>query len=266
MSILFSAAACRSTDGVSGTSLNSSGKTYEIYLTFDDGPWHGTDDVLRNLKGEGDVPATFFLCGYVFNDEQGGGNVSARRGYLREMLGGGHLIANHSYSHKYNYDDPSWMLADFAANEGAIQAQLDAEYPHEFACFARLPGRRAWDVDGIHVEDDGDTDPTVSLLTGREYNVYGWDAEWEQKKEWKGCTLAATGTLKQTPEGMAEETLKALRKGDTKKPGKAVVLSHDVLFRESQGMGDKLGAYIRALREQAAANNETVTFRTLRDY
>lgn len=65
----------------------------KAYLTFDDGPNYSvTSDVLDVLRRY-NVKATFFMVGTLMEENQG----AARRVFEE-----GHLIANHSYSHKYS--------------------------------------------------------------------------------------------------------------------------------------------------------------------
>ncbi|MFC8382581.1 polysaccharide deacetylase family protein [Nocardia sp. NPDC057272] len=61
-----------------------------VALTFDDGPTARTPDVLRTL-GELQVPATFYLVGE---------DLAAHPEYGAAIVGAGHEIGNHSYSHR----------------------------------------------------------------------------------------------------------------------------------------------------------------------
>lgn len=89
-----------------------------IYLSFDDGPWDFTGNILDVLEAEG-VRATFFINSYD-KDNPAHGDPSANilvryAGVLRRMVDGGHAIGNHSYSHQ-----------DFASlGRGRIEFQLD---------------------------------------------------------------------------------------------------------------------------------------------
>ncbi|PSS05202.1 hypothetical protein BD289DRAFT_449067 [Coniella lustricola] len=67
-----------------------------IALTFDDGPWRYTSDLLDLLERE-DARATFFVCGGNMNNEQLAWYGHPR--LLRRMLAGGHQIGTHTYSH-----------------------------------------------------------------------------------------------------------------------------------------------------------------------
>ncbi len=65
----------------------------KAYLTFDDGPNYSvTTDILDILRRY-NIKATFFMVGTLMEHNQG----AARRVYDE-----GHLLANHSYSHKYS--------------------------------------------------------------------------------------------------------------------------------------------------------------------
>lgn len=62
----------------------------KVALTFDDGPNERTQEMLDMLK-KLDVPATFFIVGYVAETEQD---------MVRKIYEAGHEIENHSYSHR----------------------------------------------------------------------------------------------------------------------------------------------------------------------
>jgi peptidoglycan-N-acetylglucosamine deacetylase len=64
-----------------------------IALTFDDGPSEGTTQLLEILNRYR-APATFFVCGM---------NVERLPGVARAVVGAGHEIGNHSYSHPALY-------------------------------------------------------------------------------------------------------------------------------------------------------------------
>ncbi|MEV7968692.1 polysaccharide deacetylase family protein [Sphaerisporangium sp. NPDC088356] len=75
--------------GVRGTSVNCAA-TRCVALTFDDGPGPQTDRLLAILA-EYDARATFFTVG---------ANAEAQPALLRRIIDAGHLIANHSWSHR----------------------------------------------------------------------------------------------------------------------------------------------------------------------
>lgn len=68
-----------------------------VALTFDDGPWKYTWDLLDLLEYE-NVRATFFVCGgNMAEDDQLTGHGSPRA--LRRMLASGHQVGTHTWAH-----------------------------------------------------------------------------------------------------------------------------------------------------------------------
>jgi len=66
-------------------------KNNQILLTFDDGPNPGTTERLLNLLKENNLKALFFCLGE---------NVIRYPELCRRMIEEGHIIGNHTYSHK----------------------------------------------------------------------------------------------------------------------------------------------------------------------
>lgn len=68
-------------------------------LTFDDGPYHWTNELLDLLSRNG-VPVTFFITGV--NGAKGPINdpSTGQPDTLRRMIAEGHQIASHSWSHE----------------------------------------------------------------------------------------------------------------------------------------------------------------------
>lgn len=73
-----------------------------VALTYDDGPGLGTRRLLDVLAGHR-ARATFFTSG---------GNASARPELLRRMMREGHLVANHTWSHRDLTSLPDAKVAD----------------------------------------------------------------------------------------------------------------------------------------------------------
>ncbi|WP_017718798.1 polysaccharide deacetylase family protein [Kamptonema formosum] len=72
-----------------------SGDEKVIALTFDDGPWEQTPEVLGILK-EMDVKATFFWIGK---------NVQTYPEIAKQVVAAGHAIGNHTWDHPTSYMD-----------------------------------------------------------------------------------------------------------------------------------------------------------------
>lgn len=83
-----------------------------IYLTFDDGPSRYTNAFLDILKKH-QVHATFFVVG---------SNVEKNSDIVRRMYKEGHVIAIHTYSHRYRdiYSNVDSYLSDFKKTNDAI--------------------------------------------------------------------------------------------------------------------------------------------------
>lgn len=60
------------------------------YLTFDDGPGHGTVKT-REILEKADVPGTFFVVGQ---------RARSQKEFLASLVRDGHSVQNHSYSHQ----------------------------------------------------------------------------------------------------------------------------------------------------------------------
>ena len=80
------------------TKIINNETNYKIaYITFDDGPYHMTDEVLQVLKNN-KVKATFFTIGEDKETCYDNRNYSCADTY-KKIVDGGHTIANHTYSH-----------------------------------------------------------------------------------------------------------------------------------------------------------------------
>ena len=105
-----------------------------IYLTFDDGPQHGTTACVETIKKE-QVKASFFMIGNQINDVYLKKLVASIRNDYPQIL-----LANHSFTHAgnkyiYFYHHPQMAFNDF------IQAQETINIPFKII---RLPGNSAW--------------------------------------------------------------------------------------------------------------------------
>ena len=102
----------------------------KAYLTFDDGPNHSvTTDVLDVLRRY-NVKATFFVVGTL---------MEANSGVARRIYEEGHLLANHSYSHKYSElyaDTDSFMNQMNKTQEIIFKITDNPNYPR----ICRFPG------------------------------------------------------------------------------------------------------------------------------
>ena len=88
-----------------------------VALTFDDGPGPSTPAVLDVLQ-QAQVPATFFVLGKSVADDPE---------MLRRILAGGHVLGNHTWSHKIPRASAGWNRSTLAGEiERTRQAVHDA--------------------------------------------------------------------------------------------------------------------------------------------
>ncbi|WP_245458056.1 MULTISPECIES: polysaccharide deacetylase family protein [unclassified Mesorhizobium] len=90
-----------------------------IYLTFDDGPLTGTNNILDVLEAE-QVPATLFMVG-MHAQASALNKALVQRAKRMPLV----TIGNHSYSHAYNhyrhfYGDTEGVVADMLRANAAL--------------------------------------------------------------------------------------------------------------------------------------------------
>lgn len=121
-----------------------------VALTFDDGPDPvQTPKVLEVLRRYG-VPATFFCVG---------SNAEGNEPLLRQMVGEGHLIGNHSFSHSGYF--PLFM-----------KRRMVEELEKTDALFENITGHRVY----LFRPPFGVTNPTVAAaLKHSGHQVVGWN-------------------------------------------------------------------------------------------
>jgi len=202
-----------------------------IYLTFDDGPLNGTENVIRILREEG-VDATMFFIGK---------HINKRRSLYRRALSMPNLlIANHTYSHangKYArfYSNVSRVVNDINKAQAIIGG----------AKYLRLAGRNVWRMPLVNRDDYALSSsrrtkehPKYEALASRGYQIYGWDIEWN---------FTTTGRPAYSADHMAGRIEQLYNSRRIAKSGKVILLAHDYMFRGQSGIY-KLRELIRILQ------------------
>lgn len=184
-----------------------------IYLSFDDGPLEGSEDIDDAVNKE-QIKVTVFVVGQhaMSNDRMEGFYKLYQNNPLIE-------VDNHSYSHAHNqyelfYKNPSSVLADFQKN------QKDLSIPDKIA---REPGRNIWRLKDIRVNDVNSGAASADSLYKDGYKVFGWDIEWQHDGK--------TGVPIQTVDDMVALIEKKLTENKTVKKDNLVLLAHDEMFR-----------------------------------
>ncbi len=140
-----------------------------IYLTFDDGPNNGTENLLKVLHKR-NVCATAFLVGQhaVGSQKQKENLQLLRKDQLIEL-------ANHSYTHAHNkytgfYKNPTLVVQDFDNAKQTLKLQTN---------IARTPGRNIWRLNNVTSTDIKTSSEAANSLKKAGYKIVGWDLEWK---------------------------------------------------------------------------------------
>ena len=182
------APACGPSTGEPLKRAPGSGKT--VALTFDDGPGPQTLAVADALAAAG-VHATFFVTGE---------HAQARPEIVQELVRRGHLVAGHSWDHRYPKSVKGGWSASFVGGQITRTADLLAATTGHPACFFRPPG--------------GFLDGVPAAAKKASVSVVMWSLDSLDWKQPSSTTVSATKAIVQ----------QATAVGDQQHP---IVLFHD---------------------------------------
>lgn len=199
--------------GKPGTTRRSAPLKY-IYLTFDDGPLNGSENIDSVILAER-LKISVFLVGA--NTERSKLSGEYYKLYEQNPFVDAY---NHSLTHangKYElfYSNPENVLADIRKNEQLLNLRYK---------IVRLPGRNIWRIDDRKRDDGVSGAAAADLLAKNGYKLYGWDIEWQHNPK--------NGTPVQSVDKMAKEIESRLENGNTFTKDHIVVLIHDEMFRK----------------------------------
>ncbi len=212
-----------------------------LYLTFDDGPNKGTQNVIKSLQKE-NAPATLFLVGeHIYGSKA---QLKDFELILNDTL---FQIANHSFSHANNqfakyYKDSVGVLKDFNRMNDSLNRKL---------LIARTPGRNIWRIDSLKVTDLKSSEDCADYLAKNEYKLVGWDLEWKCTNESK---------IKETGEEMMNLIDTAFEKQKMQTQNHLVLLTHDQYFQDSLSIAE-LDKFLQTLK-----NREDIVLKKIKDY
>jgi len=189
-----------------------------VFLTFDDGPQPGTENVMQAIKETG-IKATFFMIGLHATFSP------LMRSYVDEIRNGYPMywLANHSYTHAYNdhyiqfYHDPKGALHDFTRTDTSLQV------PQRIY---RFPGNNAWVLDSGRMRGTKLVRPVMNLMDSMGGRVIGWDVEWHFKRNPHGSGSVPI----QNAHLMARQLINTLENHETYRKNSVVLLAHDRMF------------------------------------
>jgi peptidoglycan/xylan/chitin deacetylase (PgdA/CDA1 family) len=210
---------CNTTDGENAKQTEiiqpdtSSPVIKTIYLSFDDGPLEGSEDINDAVNKE-QIKVTVFVVGqHATSDDR-------MKGFYKLYENNPLIeVGNHSYSHAHNqyeafYKNPATVLTDFQKNQKLLSI------PNKIA---REPGRNMWRLKDIRINDVISGAASADSLYKDGFKVFGWDIEWQHDGK--------TGVPIQTVDDMESLIEKRLNENKTVKKGNLVLLAHDEMFR-----------------------------------
>jgi peptidoglycan/xylan/chitin deacetylase (PgdA/CDA1 family) len=186
---------------------------YHIYISFDDGPLWGSEDIDDAIKSER-IKINVFVVGSNVH-------IPYLRKYFQLYANNPYIeIGNHSYSHAHNdyrffYENPESVYQDFLKNERELQLKLK---------LARLPGRNMWRIGKRAINDVNSGSLAADLLSKNGYTVFGWDLEWRHDSR--------TGVPIQTVSDIFHQIEDKLEGRKTVTENHVVILCHDEMFNK----------------------------------
>ncbi len=202
----------------------SQAEDYTIYLTFDDGPLGGTENILQVLEEER-VPATFFMVGVHLDRCKNCQNLMRKIKKSQYVF-----LGNHSYSHAFGhytrfYKDAKAVVKDMNKNNRTFGLKK------EHIVYSRLPGRKVFRLPGVSSDDPyvpdwkNNYEKNVSeKLFNEDFYIFGWDHEWEHNN----------GVPIQSVNKLIKEIEEKLESRTTTADDELILLMHDQMFRTPQ--------------------------------
>lgn len=196
------------------TDLQPSGKCY-IYLTFDDGPLNGSENINNIILKEKIKISVFMVGEHVIKNKQMDtyAKYYDENPYIDEY--------NHSFTHANDhyeafYNNVGKSVQDIIYNQNILKL------PYKIV---RLPGRNIWRLGGRSKNDISNGIQTADQLVALGYKVVGWDVEWQHH--------SADGAPVQTVNEMYTAVQKLCSSGKTFTKNNVVILIHDEMFQKS---------------------------------
>lgn len=185
-----------------------------IYLTFDDGPLQGSENIDSVTLSERLKINVFLVGEHVQQSKQ-------LNAYYKLYEENPFIDSyNHSFTHANNkyklfYSKPQNVLADIQKNDSLLKLHYK---------IVRLPGRNMWRIGNRKKDDEVSGSIAADLLAKNGYKVYGWDLEWRHDSK--------TGKPIQSVNEMVKEIEEKLNNNSSFTPGHVVLLIHDEMFQK----------------------------------
>jgi len=206
-------------------------KKKKIYLTFDDGPNKGTQNVLDIVQQE-NIPATFFIVGeHVF------ASLEQARTWDSLQAATNIELCNHSYTHAHNHYERFYENADTVVKD--IELTKEKLLPDNN--IVRAPGRNSWRIDSLHYTDIKKSKVAIDSLQNAGFIVIGWDLEWHYDPK--------TFTVMNTADELLTQVDSVFNKGKTKTVDNLVLLAHDQVYKKCDD-SMQLREFVKKLKQK----------------
>ncbi len=206
------------------------GSDRTIYLSFDDGPLHGSERLNQVILDEKIKVNEFVVAQTVATNKNFKKFLEIYRQNTYVELG------NHSYSHaggryKAFYANTAGALADM------LRCQEICNLPLKIA---RLPGRDLWKLKNraLNIKQTGSAVALQMAQLG--YRIFGWDVEWHRTR---------TNAPRQSVEQLMSEIDRSFRQNDVFTPNHLVILCHDEMMQNPVSEGE-LVRFIKLLKSK----------------
>lgn len=186
-----------------------------IYLTFDDGPLNGSQNINEVALSE-QIKINVFVVGMYMEHSK------ILQEYFKLYEENPFIeIYNHSFSHaneNYNsyYKNVQGVLDDILKNE--------MEYKLNYK-IVRLPGRNMWRIGNRKRDDINSGSEAADSLASIGYKLFGWDIQWEHDLE--------NGDPIQSADEMLNKIDYLFDHDKSFTSGHVVVLMHDEMFKKN---------------------------------
>jgi peptidoglycan/xylan/chitin deacetylase (PgdA/CDA1 family) len=185
-----------------------------IYLTFDDGPLNGSENIDSIILAERLKISVFVVGEHAEKSKQLGKyyKLYEQNPFVE--------VYNHSYTHAKDryalfYSNPLNVMSDIQKNEQLLNLHYK---------IVRLPGRNMWRIADRKRDDGASGSAAADLPAKNGYKLYGWDIEWQHNSK--------NGTPIQSVDEMTKEIENRLESGNSFTKNHIVVLIHDEMFQK----------------------------------
>lgn len=232
-----------------------------MYLTFDDGPVYGTENILQVISEEKVPAAMFFIGKHIIRNKR-------NQSYYKSAQENPYvLIGNHTHTHasgryrKFYSQDPRYIVEDIQiAHEILSKDGLVKKIP-----YTRLAGRNVYRLPSIEKNDIFiSKKQSLNEIDGYDavwnagFYLYGWDYEWEF--DYKNKRPARTVNQ------LVSIIERLYRKNKIAKNGKFVLLMHDQMFKNRYNGKQNLRQLIQKLRNNGWEFDSLANYLTPNDF